>query len=77
MLNHCWKELTREMVEMVKDVKTWRDQWYEGVKMRPEPDELEYEMNDLGRSIWGVCFFLKVDCIVNIVGMVEIRSIHS
>ena len=42
---------------MVKDVKTWRDQWYEGVKMRPEPDELEYEMNDLGRSIWGVCFF--------------------
>ena len=42
---------------MVKDVKTWRDQWYEGVKMRPEPDELEDEMNDLGRSIWGVCYF--------------------
>ena len=50
---------------MVKDVKTWRDQWYEGVKMRPEPDELEYEMNDLGRSIWGVCFYkcgLYCDC---------------
>ena len=65
LLNHCWKELTREMVEMVKDVKTWRDQWYEGVKMRPEPDELEYEMNDLGRSIWGVCFYkcgLYCDC---------------
>ena len=55
LLNHCWKELTREMVDMAKDVKMWRDKWYEGVRMRPEPDELEYEMNDLGRSIWSVC----------------------
>ena len=44
------------MVEMVKDVAAWRDKWFSGVKMKPEPDALEYEMNNLGRTIWGVCW---------------------
>ena len=56
LLDHCWKELTRRMVEMVKDVAAWRDKWFSGVKMKPEPDALEYEMNNLGRTIWGVCW---------------------
>ena len=51
LLDHCWKELKSEMVEMVKEVEGWRDRWYENVEIRPDSNKLEYEMNNLGRSI--------------------------